>query len=446
MRKALTRLGIALAVLLAAPLLLVIAINLPDEDLAPEAAAYGTPRAPSVPEAENGHYALLALNASDGADAMAYARAWIAEARSAAREDRAEKLPATRRAQRPALCDPRTTRCFAYARNNRAEAERQLEAFEEDLARYERLLAYKRYEEVLDYRLRSDSVLPPHGAVVQGQRAYLLRIAVAVVAGRYEEALAALERELAWQRAFLNGSRLLIGKMVAVENYWRDLMFIAELVQAKPAEMLPFAARLQALLAPLDEAPKAQAALETEFRFAKAAFDEAASGRGESGSFPDSIVIALFFKRNATLNRAARHFASLSASVFEQPAHRVEAGWEVFSKAWLDPPLWDYIYNPAGKVMLEAGTLGWKDYPYRVHDLVALSRLVALRVELLAAGVTAEQVPQAIAGSAERLRDPYTLKPMRWDAEKRRIYFEAKGERTRMLAHGVEKGRVYLQL
>jgi len=445
-RKALTWLGIALAVLVAAPLLVLIAINLPDEDLAPEAAAYGEPRAPSVPEAENGHYALLALNASDGADAMAYARAWIAEARSAAREDRPEKPPATQRAQRPTLCDPRTTRCFAYALSNRAEAEQQLEAFKEDLARYEKLLAYRRYEEVFDYRLRTDSVFPPYGAAGQAQRAYLLRTALAVEAGRYEEALAALERELAWQRAFLSGSRLLIGKMVAVASTWRDLMFIAELVQARPAEMQPFAARLQASLAPLDHVLKAQAVLEIEFGFARAAFDELASGRGERTSFPERIVVALFFKRNATLNRTAQHFAFLSASVFEQPAHRVETGWEAFSKAWLDRPLWDFIYNPAGKVMLEIGNPGWKDYPYRAHDLVALHRLVALRVELLAAGVTAEQVPQAIAATAERLRDPYTLKPMRWDAEKRRIYFEAKSKHTRALVHGVEKGRVYLQL
>jgi hypothetical protein len=344
------------------------------------------------------------------------------------------------------LCDPRKTQCFAYALNNRAEAERQLEAFEEDLARYARLLAYKRYEEVLDYRLRTESTLPPHGALEQAQRAYLLRIAVAVVAGRTEEALAALERELAWQRAFLNGSRLLIGKMVAMECYWRNLMFIAELLQAKPAQMLPYTARLQALLAPLDGTPETRAALETEFRFARAAFDEAASGRGDGGSLPERIVIALLFKRNATLNRALRQFASLSGTVFEQPADRVEAGWVAFSKAWLDRPLWEYVYNPAGKIIIEAGALGWKDYPYRVHDLVAFSRLLALRVELLAAGVTAEQVPQAIAASAEHLHDPYTLKPMRWDAAKRRIYFEAKGERSRTLAPGVEKGRVHVEL
>ena len=88
MKKTLWWLGIAFVALVAAPLLVLIAINLPDEDLTPEAAAYAAPRAPSVPEAENGHYALLALNASDGADAMAYARAWVAEARSAARERR----------------------------------------------------------------------------------------------------------------------------------------------------------------------------------------------------------------------------------------------------------------------------------------------------------------------------------------------------------------------
>ena len=446
MRKALIWVGIALGALVLAPLLVVVMINLPDEDLAPEVAAYGVPRAPSVPEAENGHYALLALNASDGEDAMDYARAWVAEARSAARENRAEKLPVTRRAQRPALCDPRKARCLAHVQSNRAEAEQQLEAFREDLARYERLLAYRRYEEVLDYRLRSDSTLPPHGPLAQAQRAYLLRTAVAIEAGRTEAALGALERELAWQRAFLNGSRLLIGKTMAMENYWRDLMFVAELVQAKPAQMLPFAARLQALLVPLDGAPKTKAALETEFRFAGAAFDEAASGRGEGGSIPERIVIALFFKRNATLNRAFRQFASLSGTVFEQPAHRVEAGWEAFSKAWLERPLWEYAYNPAGKVIIEAGALGWKDYPYRAYDLVAFSRLLALRVELHAANVTAEQVPRAIEASAERLRDPYTLKPMRWDAAHKRFCFEAKGARSRTLAPGVEKGRVCLEL
>src|SRR3990172_433318 len=98
MRKSLTWLGIAFVALIVAPLLVLIAINLPDEDLAPEAAAYGEPRAPSVPEAETGRYASLALTASAGADAMAYAGAWIAEARSAAREDRPEKPPATQRA------------------------------------------------------------------------------------------------------------------------------------------------------------------------------------------------------------------------------------------------------------------------------------------------------------------------------------------------------------
>lgn len=439
--------GIALVALVAAPLLIVIAINIPDEELRREAAAYGEPRAPAVPDAENGYFAMLAINASDGADGMAYARAWLAEARGAARGKRAERFPATQRAQRPNWCDPRTTPCFAYVRDKRAEVEQQLQGFKEDLVRYEALLAFKRYEEVLDYRLRTDSGLPPYGAMAQAQRAYLSHIVLAVEAGRVEEAIAALERELAWQRTFLRGTRFVLGKAVALANYWRALMVIADLLRARPAEMLPFVPRLQALLAPPDEGLNVGAVLETEFSFAKAAFDDVSSGKGEQWeSAPERIVTTLFFKRDATLNRLHRQFSSLATSVFEVPAHRAQAGWDVFSKAWLDPPLWDYIYNPAGKFLLAIGTPGWKDYPFRFHDVEALHRLVALRVELLASGVTPNDAPQAIARSAARFHDPYTLKPMRWDVEKKRIYFEARGEPTRKLTLGVDKGRVFLEL
>ena len=65
-----------------------IAINLFDERLDPKAAAYGKPRPSAVPEAENGYLYLLALDAPPGADGMAYAGAWLDEARAAARERR----------------------------------------------------------------------------------------------------------------------------------------------------------------------------------------------------------------------------------------------------------------------------------------------------------------------------------------------------------------------
>ena len=47
-----------------------IVVNAFDEKPDPEIASYGEPRPPGVPEAENGYYALLALNADDGADGM----------------------------------------------------------------------------------------------------------------------------------------------------------------------------------------------------------------------------------------------------------------------------------------------------------------------------------------------------------------------------------------
>src|SRR5262245_51580724 len=113
MVKALKWIAITLGVIVVAPLALLIIVNLFDEDLDPKAAAYGEPRAATIPETENAYFAMIALNASDGADGLAYARAWHNEVKAAAQEKRKEKLPESKRAKRQPVCDPRQAACLA---------------------------------------------------------------------------------------------------------------------------------------------------------------------------------------------------------------------------------------------------------------------------------------------------------------------------------------------
>ena len=230
----------ALAIVLLVAIVAVVAINAFDDKLDPGAAAAGEPRAPRVPDVQNGYFALLALGADDGTGGAAYAKAWLDEARAAAREKRIEKRAPVKRAKRPELCDPLRVSCLAALRDMRdakdmkdmkdmkdnvAETEALLDAWKEDLARYEKLIVSTAYEEVLDYPLRLESGLPSYVNLGTAQRAYLARAALAVQAGRTEEAVAQLEKDVAFQRVMLEGSRTLIGRMIAAANYSRDLAF-----------------------------------------------------------------------------------------------------------------------------------------------------------------------------------------------------------------------------
>jgi hypothetical protein len=438
-------LGISIAVVVLA----VVAINLFDESLDPKAAAYGEARPASVPDAENGYLLLLALDAPQGMDGTAYARAWLDEARAAAREKRPPVRPPREQVKRPELCEPIDRSCLALVRDDPAQVRKQLALFAGDLGRYDALVSTRRFEEVLDYPVGLHSDLPPYVALARAQRAYLLRVALDLEAGRPDQALAALERELAWQRLFLTESRVLVSKMVAARNYWRDLMFVRGLVEDRSARLAPHVPRLQGMLQPLDEAVRSLPKVaETEFAFVRGVYAGLKPDRDNLGDVVGWYFFgtALLYQPRATVNLAYHYHSELAERVLAAPAHRVAAESETFLDSWRDPPWWRYVYNPVGRILVSVSMPSWDEYPLRMHDLDALNRLMALRVELLAAGTKPAELARHVAASSPRLHDPYTRKPMAWDEERRRLYFVASSRRTRDLKYGVEGGRVFAGL
>lgn len=447
MTRVLKWIAITLAVLVVLPLVLLIIINLFDEDLDPRAAAYGEPLAATVPEAENAYFALIALSAPDGADGLAYARAWQNEVKAAALEKRKEKLPESKRAKRPAVCDPRQAACLEELRGKSGEIAQQLDAYKEDLARYDAMLNLKRYEDVIDYPMRVDSSIPPYIGVAAAQSAYLLRSALDLEAGRVEQAVAAIERDLAFQRMLLGSSRTLIGKMIGSANYWRNLQFVSEAVQTRQAEITPFLPRLRKWLAPLNVASlNLGSTMETEFGLVKATFREDLIGTGGALGVPlEGVMALLFFKRNASMNSSYRYYSGVGAAL-ASPADRLDSEASAFAAKWNPAPQWNWIYNPVGKILQGVAAPSFQEYAWRLHDLDGLLRLLALRMDMLAAGVSADQAQEFIAKSDAALHNPYTRKPMNWDAGKKRVYFEAKSSGTKRFKQGVDNGRVYAQL
>jgi hypothetical protein len=450
--RALKWILVALPVLVVLPLAAWIAVNAFDENLMPEAARYGEPRAPGVPDAENGYYALLALAAGDGEDGMAYAKAWLAEARAAAKDNRLERRPAAKRAKRPDLCDTGQESCLAAVQGKAAEVTARLEAYREDLDRYEKLIGFRRYEEILDYPLRVVTGFPGYAEVRRAQLAFLARAVLAADSGDVEGAVAATERDIAFQRVMLGGARTLLGKMIACAAYWRDLAFVADLLQRRPADVGPLRGRLQAALRPIDPAAlRMSPVVEAEFSFTKHFLKDPTAP--DPGSRPHStyekVAVALFFQPNASINMEFERLTALGAAA-DLPPSQGSAGLGKLAPGVQEMRFRDYIYNPVGKILSRIaapapGADAWNRL--RLHDLDAYNRLIGLRVEMTAAEVTAEGTAGFVAQSDARFHDPYTGKPMTWDAAARQLSFRARSKYAldRKLFN-VDKGRVYLQL
>ncbi|MEQ1774175.1 MAG: hypothetical protein ABL891_10385 [Burkholderiales bacterium] len=448
MKKVLKWIAIAVLLLVVLPVAVVIAINLFDDKIDPQAAALGEPRASAIPETENGYFAVLAIGAPDGADAAAYARAWIAEARAAAKENRAEKRDDVKRAKRPDMCDAIQKPCLAAVQEAAADWTGKIDAYQEDLARYEKLISSRAYEEILDYPFRLDAHLPNYAPVMAAQRAYLVRAALSVQAGKIEEALSSVERDIAFQRLMLGSSRTLIGKMVTVASYTRDLAFLADLLQSRAAELKPHTARLAEMLKPIAPgALRMDAALESEFGFVKHGLhNPSATGfMGGGGSPMESAALHLFYKPNATLNQYYASHTQIMASLRDPPAV-LAAEKDKTAPGFGEWKILHFIDNPVGRILLQVGAPTFRPYALRLHDLDAYNRLVGLGVEIIAADAGLDGAGEIVAKSDARFHDPYTGKPMAWDAGTRQLSFKANEGLVSRKPFNMDKGRLYLRL
>jgi hypothetical protein len=110
---------------------------------------------------------------------------------------------------------------------------------------------------------------------------------------------------------------------------------------------------------------------------------------------------------------------------------------------------WQYVDNPAGNLLRRVATIDEGREAYgrlRLHDTRAYARLVALQAELLAGNVEASRIAEFVNASDARFHDPYTGKPMAWDAASKRLSFQAQARSTRQRKlMNTDKGRVFVQ-
>jgi len=224
----------------------------------------------------------------------------------------------------------------------------------------------------------------------------------------------------------------------------RDYLALAEIVRLHPGLVTAQAETLQRLLAPLSKEELALApAMMSEFRAMAAILDDPAISDPASYQFIqllgateprvvmasalDAVLaplmqgtVAVMLQKNATRNRqyeALQAFAALD----EVPGPELGEAERALRERQDEGMTWTWLYNPVGKLILSVAGPDFSDFKRRLLDTEGLRRLVALQVRISTQGIADADMEAFLATTDSSLANPYTGKPMLWDAGKRAL-------------------------
>lgn len=421
---------------------LLLAINAADEQPTPELESLLA--IPQIKDdSTNGYLALVGSTlAPANEDFVDYGRQWVdaynAATGQAALETVAARFPYDSIkfiGDDKQLCNPMMTLCLPLARE-RAAVWRKLAADNKMmLDRQQRLLEFTRFE----YSFFPSSIASsPPSFPTKFRQLMLDMIALDAAEGRIEPALAALDERIAFDRlALLNSGGSVLMAMVSASWLRQDYALLAEIVATHPKVTAAQKTRLVRMTEPLEIEQLRTIAgrmVEGEYRsWARAS--EWSDENARTFMFGETYSNALmwpFFKTQATKNLMAHDYAAIKALIQDFSPENADA-WAVqflqIQKIGSDDLIhtWRVMYNPIGKLVLSAGWASYESYIPRLSDLMGIMRLARLQAELVTDGITDADIPARIAAN-KTLYDPYSGKPMGWDAGKRQLYFDVHGK------------------
>lgn len=455
--------------LFAVALAAIIGINLVDEELKPETAALMAAPALGKVDEQNGYVDFLGMGAPPKADIAAWGRE-IAKAYAAQAEPGFRLTPqweaqvkahiqATREAA--GWCTLQTEDCLALAKLGR----------DSRLANPQNDEVLRRYRIVREKPVFADvpggsdmlSRLPDYSQLTNGAALARFDIAAKAAAGDIADAVAELEREVAFHRRMLEGGRTLITVMIAQAMLSRDLLLASELLRLGGEGVVPLRPRLASLV----EFPVGTASVEAAMR------NEASMGLAFTAGLPARLrteqdvvrnlglvpavsgfprsQVSLLMRENETLNRVAARYADV-LSLARAPAQEFGEARKAFAArqsqpaqaAWYD----DYV-NPLGRQVADEIVADFGSYLARIHDLEALRRAVRLQAVMAEKGIVepAEMAVFVAGEGAKAAPDPHTGKPFAFDPATKRLSFTPAG--AGVLVAALKKrygGRVSVQL
>lgn len=332
------------------------------------------------------------------------------------------------------LCNPVKTPCLPLA-GERAVVWRKLAADNEILLTRQRRLVEFTHFETSYFPPHYESPLPTYSANALRQLMLDL-IALDAAEGRIEQALVSLEARIAFDRRALLDSGDILMTMVSVSWLRQDYALLAEIVATRSSVITAQNDRLLRMTESLESEQVRGIAgkmLNGEFRYITRTIAVAQDTPGSLSElgWAGNMLGRPFFKMHATQNLEARRHAVILARVREftpQQADSLMVQLQQDAQTANDDLMhnWRVLYNPVGKMLSGIMEPSYGSYVLKLSDLMGVTRLARLQVEVVAEGKSDADIPARIAVD-KALYDPYTGRPMRWDANQRQIYFDALG-------------------
>ena len=399
---------------------------------------------------DNAYLNLVALSAPAGSDTSAYARRWIETFTVPRGPDEtrrqqaafADKLPLV--ADKDELCAPHKAACLPQLAKKAELWRQRLQDNQELMLRFQALSGQARFNEF--YVPASPlSPSPEFKYLIQAHLLELGDIALDVQSGRLEQALSRLEARLVFDRRMLDGTQTLIGNMVANSMLRHDYRLLGEIVTANRGRLAPWRTRLLQMSRLLDiEACRAavirglSGEAHAQVSFIHQLPELSAHETEDASQAGERILLKVGFRANATANLLSARFERSRqrlASFDPQHPELFRTAEEEDRKAFNDAIFsMQQGANMVGRILVSASALDWDDYVLRLTDTALISR--ATRLQVLAALDGKEDIPNLLANP--ELCDPYTGRPLHWDAEKRVLSVDFKGKQSGNLPSHIE--------
>ncbi|MBF5004362.1 hypothetical protein [Diaphorobacter caeni] len=291
-----------------------------------------------------------------------------------------------------------------------------------------------------------EQLFPPYQHLVRIHELQLAQASLLWHQGQQAKALDLLEQSDRLTERLASASNHLVGNLVALQMQYRRLRWLSDVVATSRFPISAVAReRVQVLLdAPIvsiRNGLNGEAVLMATFM---------ASMTESSQDWADITTIASeksqAWKRwlrgkldratylpNETLNQQTEWWAQFLPTI-DTDAHDWDAALsnannsaQALKEARTS---WLGLRNYTGNLIADVGTPNYAAYVQRRHDIEGFRRLALVQFKAKAQHISAEKMPSWLQTTPDELRDPYTLKPMQWDATSQSLIFEGREAQT----------------
>ncbi|HEX4327863.1 MAG TPA: hypothetical protein VH105_13645 [Burkholderiales bacterium] len=439
------------SLLVAIGLLIFVFGNWSDEALSPAAQKLVAIPKPAVPDASNGYFVLLGIDAPTKEDALTAGR----QLQAVRDREYAENPLRSDYSSPPELfndgaqwgklrCPMQGENCIDRYLKNRQGFTDWMSGHEILQTRYAQLNSLPGFEEAPF--LSAHMLLPHYQGMTQAGELRLISAAYDMDGGNPAAGLEAIVGEIGVHRRLLASSRMLISKMIFVAMLRRDYQVLSEAIEHWPALAKVQEPVLTGALRPLDlRETDMRQVFQMENLFTAHVFLQALEANRGADSSDDSNdeqsgwwhkamgnpMGRMSYLPNATLNEVAPYWSRRveagygSGATVESRKRDLAAFFAHWSSELVGMP-WNYLHNPAGKILITTGEDPglYMNYVERVHDLDGYIRLVTLQAALRRRNIALDDVAAFVQQASPEMRNPYNGQAMRWDASTSSLLFE----------------------